>query len=56
MECPCGSKLESWIEYDGYRIYLCRVCEKCEKEKMSIYRSDIKEAYECDEPIEPEGY
>lgn len=46
----------SWWEYDGYGIPLCRVCEKCEKEKLSRFRSDIKERYECDEPIEPEDY
>ena len=51
-ECDCGSGEYSWPEYDGYGIYLCRVCEKCEQEKMSKYRSDIFEIYECDERID----
>jgi hypothetical protein len=46
----------SWWAYDGYGIELCRVCEKCEREKMRKYRHDIHTRYECDEPIEPEDY
>ena len=53
-KCNCGSDLiPHWI-YDGHGIPLCRVCPKCYESKMERYRPDILEAYECDEPIEPE--
>jgi hypothetical protein len=55
-ECSCGSGEERYPLYDGYGIFLCYACEKCEKEKLRGYRSDIMEQYECDEPIEPEEY
>lgn len=50
--CSCGSKLPKHALYDGYGIFLCYACDRCEKEKLSHYRSDIMEAYECDEPID----
>ena len=43
---------DCWANYDGYGIFLCYVCPDCEDEKMSHFRSDINERYECDEPIE----
>ena len=46
---------ESWAEYDAQGIYLCRVCEKCEKSKLSRYRPEILTGYtqaDVDEPIE----
>ena len=54
--CTCGSKKWSWIEFDARGIYLCRVCEDCEKRKLGVYRDEvlINPAYEVDEPIEPE--
>jgi len=45
----------SWWEHDGYGIPLCRVCDKCFDQKMSRYRRDIKERYQCDEPIEDDN-
>ena len=50
--CSCGSGEQSYWLRDGYGIELCKVCDKCEKEKLSHYRSDIMERYDCDEPIE----
>lgn len=50
---------EGWAEYDGRGIYLCRVCEKCEKEKLGRYRPEIFGHYtenDVDEPIDPEDY
>lgn len=50
---------ESWAEYDGRGIYLCRVCPKCEEVKMSQYRVEVLSYYtqaDVDEPIEPEEY
>lgn len=49
----------SWWEYDARGIPLCRVCDKCEKEKLSKYRPEILTGYtqaDVDEPIEPEDY
>lgn len=47
---------ETWEVYDAQRIYLCRVCERCEKAKLSRYRPEILSGYDqsdVDEPIEP---
>lgn len=56
--CPCGSGKDSWWEDDARGIPLCRVCDKCRKEKLKRYRPDVlsNSQYECDEPIEPEDY
>lgn len=50
--CDCGSKKRFRNLYDGYNIFLCKVCDKCEEEKKSKYRSDIFERYDCDEDID----
>jgi len=50
--CPCGSGDVPHKLYDGHGIYLTFACYKCEKEKLSRYRSDIMERYDCDEPID----
>jgi hypothetical protein len=52
--CDCGSGQEKWALHDGHGIFLCYVCEQCEKEKRSKYRADIFEAYDADEPIDPD--
>lgn len=55
--CPCGSGESSWWEYDGQGIPLCRVCDKCRREKLAQYRPEILVGYtqaDVDEPIEPE--
>lgn len=46
----------SWWARDARGIELCRVCEKCEQEKLSHYRPEVltNPSYEADEPIEPE--
>jgi len=41
-------------EYDGHGIYMGRWCPKCRAKALAGFRSDIFDAYECDEPIEPE--
>jgi len=53
--CKQDPKVDySWEEYDARGIYLCRVCEKCEEAKLSMYRQDVltNPNYEADEPIE----
>lgn len=52
--CPCGSGKESWPEYDARGIYLCRVCYKCRRSKLSKFRREVLEDphYAADEPIE----
>lgn len=54
--CPCGSGHEAWPLHDARGIFVSYVCEICEKEKRSRYRSEIFDNpnYETDEPIEPE--
>jgi len=51
-ECNCGSGLEREEVIDGHGIFLCFVCDKCKKEKLSQYRNDIFENYDSDESIE----
>ena len=50
--CPCGSGENPYPIYDGYGIYLSKVCSECEPKVVSKFRKDIFEAYECDEPID----
>jgi hypothetical protein len=52
--CSCGSGLESRWALDARGIPLRRVCERCEKEKLSGYRADVltDPNYWHDEPIE----
>jgi hypothetical protein len=50
--CTCGSGEMAMPIYDGYNIFLTYACERCEKEKLSHFRPDIFDRYECDEPIE----
>jgi len=48
---------DSWWEYDGQGIPLCRVCEVCRDQKLAKYRPEILRPYtqaDVDEPIEPE--
>lgn len=54
QQCPCGSGEYPDAQHDGYGIFLCYTCSKCEKKEMSKWRPDIHERYECDEPIEEE--
>jgi len=47
----------SWWARDAQGIELCRVCDRCESEKLSRYRPEILAGYtqaDVDEPIEPE--
>ena len=47
----------TWWEYDSHGIPLAKVCEKCEKAKLSTFRREILTGYtqaDMDEPIEPE--
>lgn len=52
--CSCGSGKQTTIQRDGYGIYLTRTCPSCHADQMRKYRSDIRECYESDEPIEPD--
>jgi hypothetical protein len=57
MECD-HTRDESWPEYDGQGIYLCRVCDKCRRERLSQFRPEILTHYtqaDVDEPIEPDA-
>jgi hypothetical protein len=58
MLCRCGSGKESTWAYDAQGIELCRVCDKCKKEKLAKYRPEILTGYDqsdVDEPIEAEA-
>lgn len=49
------STAPTWWAKDAQGIELCRVCEKCEKEKLAKYRPEILTGYDqsdVDEPIE----
>ena len=52
--CGCGSGLPRQEVRDGYGIFLCFCCQQCKTEKLSGYRKDIFEHYDCDEPIDAE--
>jgi hypothetical protein len=45
----------SWWAKDAQGIDLCRVCDRCEREKLARYRPEILTGYDqsdVDEPIE----
>jgi len=44
-------KSDVWWEKDGYGIPLALVCKDCVKEKMSQFRSDVKDRYQTDDNI-----
>ena len=47
----------SWWAHDARGIPLCRVCDRCEAEKLSRFRPEVLSGYDqndVDEPIEPE--
>lgn len=47
----------SWWAKDAQGIPLCRVCGRCEREKLAGYRPEILSGYtqeDVDEPIEPD--
>ena len=50
--CACGSGQPKYALYDGHGIFLTYVCEKCKKDRLKGFRSDIMDNYACDEPIE----
>jgi hypothetical protein len=52
--CTCPSGKPRWAEYDARGIFLTYVCEGCQKEKLSRYRSDVltDASYWHDEPID----
>jgi hypothetical protein len=54
--CPCGSGQASWWEHDARGIPLARVCRRCVKAKLAVYRPEVltDPYYWADEPIEPE--
>jgi hypothetical protein len=39
--CSCGSGEYSYWAYDAQGIPLCKVCDKCEEERLSHYRPEI---------------
>ena len=48
---------DSWAEFDGRGIYLCRVCNECKEVKLARYRPEILNYYtqaDVDEQIEEE--
>lgn len=52
QQCPCGSGEFPEALHDGHGIFMTYACDKCKAEKVSHFRPDIFEAYECDEPID----
>ena len=53
--CSCGSGKHHRNLYDGYGIFLRKVCDDCITKKVYTYRSDIMERYDTDDQIEPDG-
>ena len=55
--CPCGSGETAREAYDARGIYLCKVCDACEKRKLAGYRPAVLNDpnYPADEPIDEEG-
>lgn len=46
-----------WPAKDAQGIFLCYVCDRCEKERLAKYRPEVLSGYDqrdADEPIDPE--
>lgn len=52
--CSCGSKLPRRENYDARGIFLTFTCDKCEAERLGMFRPDVltDPNYWADEPIE----
>jgi hypothetical protein len=50
--CPCGSGEYPKAQHDGYGIFMCYTCSKCEDEKLKQFRKDIFTRYGTDDQIE----
>lgn len=52
--CRCGSEEEKFPLFDARGIFVSYVCEQCEEEVKSRYRSDIFTDcdYWTDEPVD----
>lgn len=49
------SREYSWWAHDAQGIPLCRVCGRCEREKLSRYRPEILTGYDQSDVDEPIG-
>lgn len=56
QQCLCGSGEFPEALHDGHGIFMTYACGKCKAEKVSGFRSDIFEQYDCDESIEDDYY
>lgn len=56
--CPCGSGKSSWWKHDARNIPLARVCQSCQADRLSKFRSDVlmNPNYYADEPIEGDSW
>lgn len=48
----------SWWAKDAQGIELCRVCDRCKRQKLARYRPEILSGYDesdVDEPINADG-
>ena len=59
-ECVGGSfsSRRTWWEHDAQGIPLCRVCDRCKREKLAAYRPEMLSGYnelDVDEPIDADG-
>ena len=51
-KCACGSGDIRFPLYDGKGIFMTYACSQCEDSKISEFRSDIMEDYDCDEQVD----
>lgn len=56
QQCPCGSGEFPDEHKDGYGIFMCYACSKCEDKKLAGFRPDIRQRYDTDDRIEPEDF
>jgi len=59
MATPCDhTRADSWPEHDARGIYLCRVCDRCKRDKLASFRPEVltDSNYEHDEPISDDHF
>ena len=54
QRCSCGSGEWNRVVHDARGIYLTKVCDKCERDKLKAYRPEVLASinYDHNEDIE----
>ena len=54
QRCSCGSGEWSRTVYDAHGIYIAKMCDRCERDRLKAYRPEVltDRNYECCEDVD----